>query len=72
MYDAGSGNITAEYQLFNSTASHLPSDGGVANSVLSTVASSSTGKGLFYSSTSTVSTCQSQGLWKHSVFAPAI
>ncbi|CAL5223873.1 g6462 [Coccomyxa viridis] len=43
VYDANSGNVTAIYQLFNSTASHLPSSGGVANSVLSTVASSSTG-----------------------------
>ncbi|CAK0787394.1 hypothetical protein CVIRNUC_010614 [Coccomyxa viridis] len=43
VYDAESGNVTAAYQLFNSTASHLPSTGGVTSSVLSTVASSSTG-----------------------------
>ena len=46
VYDRESDNVTAVYRIFNGTASALPATAGVANSVLSTVASSSTGKAL--------------------------
>ena len=49
MYNPKSKNVVASYTVFNGTAAALPASGGMANSVLSMVASSSTGKPLLSS-----------------------
>ena len=46
VYDPKSEDVAATYTILNGTAASLPATGGVANSVLSTVASSSTGTAL--------------------------